>query len=172
MCVIIIRQAGKPMPSGAELKRAYSMNSHGCGFVSKSMKFKSLSFSNFLKRLHEVPQNENCIIHFRYATNGSVCRQNCHPFTKKGISFAHNGILSIMPDGDRTDSETAFRNIIYPCVQQYGFDSDELRLAVERIIGYSKFAMMNASGEIRLFGDFKAHDGRLYSNLRHLGRYI
>ena len=171
MCVIIIRQAGNPMPSDAELKRAYSMNPHGCGFVSKSMKFKSLSFSNFLKRLHEVPQNENCIIHFRYATNGSVCRQNCHPFTKKGISFAHNGILSIMPDGDRTDSETAFRNIIYPCIHQHGFDSDELRLAVEEIIGLSKFALMNENGEIRLYGDFKAHDGRLYSNLRHFGLF-
>ena len=140
--------------------------------MSKSKRFKSLSFSSFLKRLHEVPQDENCIIHFRYATNGSVCRQNCHPFTKKGISFAHNGILSIVSDGDRTDSETAFRSIIYPYVQQHGFDSDELRLAVEEIIGDSKFALMNDNGEIRLFGDFMAHDGRLYSNLRHLGRYI
>lgn len=54
---------------------------------------------------------------------------------------------------------------------QCGFNSDELRLAVEEIIGYSKFALMNEKGEIRLFGDFKAHNGLLYSNLRHLGRY-
>ena len=171
MCVIIVRQAGKPMPSDAELKRAYMMNPHGCGFVSKSKKFKSLNFGNFLKRLHEVPQNENCIIHFRYATNGSVCRQNCHPFTMKGISFAHNGILDIVSTDDRTDSETAFRNVIYPCILQHGFDSDELRLTVEEVVGYSKFALMNEKGEIRLFGDFKAHNGLLYSNLRHLGHY-
>lgn len=172
MCVIIIRQAGKPMPSDAELKRAYMMNPNGCGFVAKTKSFKSLNFCNFLKRLHDVPQDENCIIHFRYATNGSVCRQNCHPFSRGGISFAHNGVLDIEADGDRTDSETAFRNIIYPCIRQYGFYSDELRLAVDKVIGCSKFAMMNENGEIRLFGDFKAHDGRLYSNLRHLGRYF
>ena len=91
--------------------------------------------------------------------------------TKKGISFAHNGILAVKPDGDKTDSETAFRNIVYPCIQQYGFNSDELKLTVGQIIGYSKFALMNEKGDIRLFGDFMAHDGRLYSNLRHLGRY-
>lgn len=171
MCVIIIRQAGKPMPSDSELQKAYVMNPHGCGFVSKTHSFKSLNFDNFLKHLHDVPQDENCIIHFRYATNGSVCRQNCHPFTKKGISFAHNGVLDIMQEGDRTDSETAFRNIIYPCIQQYGFDSEELRMAIKKIIGYSKFALMNGKGEILLFGDFKTHEGRLYSNLRHLGHY-
>lgn len=145
------------------------MNPHGCGFVSKTMCFKSLNFNTFLKHLHRVPQDENCIIHFRYATNGSVCKTNCHPFTKNGISFAHNGILNIEPDGDKTDSETAFRNIIYPCIQLYGFESKELGQTVERIIGHSKFALMDGNGKIRLFGDFKAHDGRLYSNLRHFG---
>ena len=47
-----------------------------------------------------------------------------------------------------------------------GFES-----AVEEIIGLSKFALMNENGEIRLYGDFKAHDGRLYSNLRHFGLF-
>lgn len=147
------------------------MNPHGCGFVSKTNHFKSLDFNMFLRHLHNVPQDENCIIHFRYATNGSVCKANCHPFTHKSISFAHNGILNIIPDGDKTDSETAFRKIIYPCIQMYGFDSEELGQTVEQIIGNSKFALMNGSGKIRLFGGFKAHDGRLYSNLRHLGRF-
>lgn len=172
MCVIIIKAAGQQLPTDTELRNAHRRNPHGCGFVSKSHHYKGMNFETFLKYIHKVPKEEACIIHFRLATHGSKCKANCHPFNRGNIWFAHNGILNIMPEGDMTDSETAFRNIIYPCVQQYGFDSDELRLAVERIIGYSKFAMMNASGEIRLFGDFKAHDGRLYSNLRHLGRYI
>lgn len=159
------------MPTDAELKRAYMLNPHGCGFVSKTQHFKSLNFYSFLMRLHNVPQDENCIIHFRYATNGSICKANCHPFTKRGFSFAHNGILNIQTNGDRTDSETAFRTIIYPAIQQYGFNSEELKLAIDNIIGFSKFAVMNEKGEIRLFGDFKPYDGRLYSNFRHLGRF-
>ena len=77
------------------------MNPHGCGFVSKTNHFKSLDFNMFLRHLHNVPQDENCIIHFRYATNGSVCKANYHPFTHKSISFAHNGILNIMGEYER-----------------------------------------------------------------------
>ncbi len=171
MCVIIIKAAGQQLPTDNELRQAHNRNPHGCGFVSKSHHYKGMSFEKFLQAIHEVPTNEACIIHFRLATHGSKCKANCHPFNRGNIWFAHNGILSITPEGDMTDSETAFQNIIYPAIQKYGFKSSHVTRVVNRIIGYSKFAMMDEHGNIRTFGQFIGYQGRLYSNLHHIDRW-
>lgn len=168
MCVIIIKAAGQQLPSDFELTQAHNRNPHGCGFVSKTHHYKGMNFAKFLKAIHEVPTNEACIIHFRLATHGSKCKANCHPFNRGSVWFAHNGILSIRPEGDMTDSETAFQNIIYPAIQKYGFKSQFVTRVINRIIGYSKFAMMDGDGNIRTFGEFISYQGRLYSNLHHI----
>ena len=95
MCVIIVCPKGIALPSVDELKAAYMRNPDGCGFVSESDHYKSLHFSTFIRRLMKRDINENVIIHFRFATHGSVCVKNCHPFYKAGYWFAHNGVLPI-----------------------------------------------------------------------------
>ena len=167
MCVIIIKPADAAMPDRAELFDAFCCNPDGCGFVSETMFYKGLSFESFIKKLNQVPKNERCIIHFRLATHGTVKRSNCHPFVKGDIGFAHNGILNIRSDGDLTDSETAFNNILYTIASAYGIDSPELAKAVSSIIGYSKFAFIQ-HGRIKTFGNFIKYKGRYYSNTRHL----
>lgn len=170
MCVIIIKPANAAMPSVEELRAAYNCNPHGCGFVSESRYYKSLSFERFLEELSEVKENERCIIHFRLATHGSVRRANCHPFKYDGVFFAHNGVLNVEAQDDRTDSETAFRNILIPIIESRGLLSKELTYAVNQIIGSSKFAFMH-EGKILTFGRYTKHEGRYYSNTRHLERY-
>lgn len=171
MCVIIIKPAGKQLPTDYELRQAHARNPHGCGFVSKTCNYKGMNFETFLEKIHEVPVNENCIIHFRLATHGSKCKANCHPFNRGTIWFAHNGILSIRLEGDMTDSETAFQNIIYPAIQKYGFKSAYVSRVVNKIIGCSKFAMMDEHGNIRTFGQYISYQGRMYSNLHHINRW-
>ena len=154
------------MPSEEVLTACNRANPHGFGFVSETDFYKGFDFNQLLDRLSRVPDNENCIIHFRLATHGSVRRSNCHPFNHGDVYFAHNGILDIRPYKDKTDSQTAFEKYIYPCIETYGLESDELRYTVSRIIGGSKFAIMQG-GDIRLFGDFtRRDDGCLYSNRR------
>lgn len=167
MCVIIIKPANAAMPDRAELFDAFCCNPDGCGFISETRFYKGLSFESFMKELNKVPKGERCIIHFRLATHGTIKRSNCHPFIKGDIGFAHNGILSIRPAGDLTDSETAFRYILYPIASVYGIDSRELENAVNLIIGSSKFAFMQ-NGKIKTFGNFVKYKGRYYSNTRHL----
>ena len=168
MCVIIIKPAGQQLPSDSELRQAHARNPHGCGFVSKTHHYKGMNFETFLKYIHKVPVSENCIIHFRLATHGSKCKANCHPFNRGTVWFAHNGILDIRPEGDMTDSEAAFQNIIYPAIQKYGFKSSYVTRVVNKIIGYSKFAMMDEYGNIRTFGQYINYQGRMYSNLHHV----
>lgn len=166
MCVLIYSPAGVEKPSKEIINAAHEANPHGCGIVSPSVFYKGLSFAALKKALKRVPKEEPCLIHFRLATHGSIKAANCHPFNRNGVFFAHNGILDIEPDGDRTDSETAFDRIIYPAVALYGIDSPAVDGAVDSIIGASKFALMQG-GRVRLFGQFiLGQDGNLYSNMR------
>ena len=168
MCVIIIKPAGVKMPTTDIINAAYKANPHGCGFISPSAFYKGMSLNSLKKNLKQVSDDEPCIIHFRLATHGSIKRANCHPFNRGDVWFAHNGILSIRPQGDMTDSETAFQNIIYPAIVKYGYGSMQMDKAVNRVIGYSKFAFLQGD-ELKLYGDFiKQDDGCYYSNLRFM----
>lgn len=165
MCVLVLCKAGHDLPSREDLLAMHKANPHGMGFASKSVYYKGMNFERFYNRLQFVPKDENIIIHFRYATHGSVCPKNCHPFKKGSVWFAHNGILSIEPEKDMTDSETAFRNILYPVIKDHGLHSDELRYTVEEILGWSKFAFLDKTGDVSLFGEFQEYHGMLCSNL-------
>lgn len=170
MCVILFKPAGVDIPSLALLSKAKSINPHGRGFCSLTVNYKGLSFNQFLKALKRVPKEEPLLIHFRYATHGSVKRSNCHPFydSETNTYFMHNGMLyGIQSYQDKTDSEFAFEHFLQPVIKEYGLQSEELGMEVDNIIGYSKFAFMQGE-EVRLFGDFILRDGLYFSNLRFL----
>ena len=171
MCVLIVCPAGHSLPSKSDLMAMHRANPHGMGFASKSVSYKGMSFETFYNRLQFVPKDENIIIHFRFATHGSVGAKNCHPFKKGSMWFAHNGILDITPRGDMTDSETAFQDILYPTAKEYGIHSEELAWTVSEIIGYSKFAFLDKRGDVQMFGDFQEYKGYYCSNLNWVRHY-
>lgn len=170
MCVIIYKPAGKELPGLDILDRACQRNPHGCGLVSPSVFYKGLSYNSFKKHLKECSIDEPLLIHFRFATHGSIKKSNCHPFYDKEAEtyFMHNGVLyGIRPYKDKTDSECAFECFLQPTIQKHGLQSEELGIEVDNIIGYSKFAFLQGD-KVRLFGDYIFHDGCYYSNLRFL----
>lgn len=169
MCVIIYKPEGIELPDKELLQLAHFHNPDGCGFCTPRKSFKGLSFDSFMRNVKDTDADEPLLIHFRFATHGSVRRANCHPFYDKatGTYFMHNGVLSnIRTTGDRTDSECAFERYIKP-VLRYGLDSWMFGRAVYEIIGGSRFAFMQG-GEVRLFGDFTLFEGCAFSNLRFL----
>ena len=167
MCCIIYKPKGVQMPSLDILAKIARINHDGYGFVSTRHHFKSMSCDRFIDHLAKVEISEDCIIHMRFATHGSKCRANCHPFEENGIYFAHNGILNILPIKDMTDSETAFKTILYPYIEAYGIDSIEVYDVISKMIGGSKFAFI-CDQQVRLFGRYEILDGVYYSNLRWL----
>lgn len=166
MCCLIYKPAGTVMPSYDILKACSIKNPDGFGFVSSKRFFKSMSFVEFYKELFKVGTDEDCVIHMRYATHGSVCERNCHPFYNCSTNsyMAHNGVLCIRPIGDMTDSETAFQRFIVPQIKKHGLFSKQVDNVVDNIIGSSKFAIMQ-NGNVRLFGHYECIDGVYYSNL-------
>ncbi len=143
----------------------YEANPHGMGFCTPSSFCKGMNFDNFTAQLRKRTIDEPCILHFRWATHGSIKRANCHPFNIDDVYFAHNGILDILPIADKTDSETAFIRYLYPCIKRFGLQSSQLAQMAYRLIGGSRFAFMQGS-DVRLFGNFEQMGGCYYSNLR------
>lgn len=166
MCVICVKPKGVAMPSKDIIKAMYKANHDGCGFCTPTKSYKGLSLASFLREIEKVTDEEPCIMHFRWATHGSVKRSNCHPFYDDASQtwFAHNGILDIRPVGDMTDSETAFRYILAPLIQSHGLRSIVLKEAVRDIIGGSRFAFLKGE-DLVMFGNFHSRFGCYYSNL-------
>ncbi len=165
MCVIVYKPSGVFMPSERVITACARANRDGFGFCTPTKSFKSLRFADFKKQLDRVRYDEPCIMHFRLATHGSVKKSNCHPFNIGDVWFAHNGILSVEPIRDKTDSETAFIRYLYPYIDQYGLFSADTDKAVANIIESSRFAFMQGE-DVRLFGDFETFQDCYFSNLR------
>ena len=89
MCVLIVKRAGDKLPNDTILKMCYQANPDGCGFSTVRAWFKTLDFQQFLRVLKKhVSVNDDCLIHFRFATHGSVKKENCHPFIDRGAGVA------------------------------------------------------------------------------------
>jgi len=170
MCVIIVKRAGQPLPDINTLRLCMRRNPDGFGFATKDSCYHTLNDEAFINKLYSsVDILDPCIIHCRIATHGSIKKSNCHPFydSNTGIYFAHNGMLAIKAHKDKTDSETAFRDLFVPVIKMYGMTSREMNAAIRGIIGGSKFAFLDKNGQIYTFGHFFEIDGLEYSNLYH-----
>lgn len=169
MCCILYVPKGVETPSRKELESVYLFNRHGCGFAdSDGHSCKTLSFTRFYKELQKRSVDAHLIIHFRYATHGSVSVKNCHPFIddETGIVFAHNGVLPIESTNDMTDSEIFFRQRFLPKLKECGgdYDSPALWQYTDKERGSSRFAFMR-NGEVDLLGDWHLVDDVYYSNM-------
>ena len=168
MCVLIIKPAGAKMPPKATLKQCFTSNPDGCGFAQGEKIVRSLNFETWYDEVSAIAERDkDAIIHFRYATHGSVRVSNCHPFkdSSTGAIFAHNGVLPIKALCDKTDSETYFKTCLVPLISKYGAFSKEVIEFIGETIGCSRFALMQ-NGEVRKFGVFHEYNGCHYSNLR------
>ena len=166
MCILIIKPKGAKMPPLATLKKCAISNPDGCGIATPKMIYRSLNFDTFADHALNVADDQPAIIHFRYATHGSIKKENCHPFKDRatGIRYAHNGVLPVEPIADMTDSETAFKQYFMPIIKRYGIYSQELKEVADKLIGSSKIAFLTPDGDLRVFGQFIEYNGCYYSN--------
>lgn len=167
MCVIIVKKQGVGLPARSILERAARHNPHGFGFCTRNRLYKTLDAERFIKELETVRKDDPCIIHCRLATTGSVKTANAHPFKRGNVFFAHNGILRIDTQNDKTDSETFFEQTLYPAIDRYGINAKEVSDIMRPVALYSRFALMQGD-TIRTFGSFTQYEGCAYSNVHFM----
>ena len=189
MCVAIIKTKGNRI-TRKELTQAWDCNPDGAGvawaeqgklkviksFNADGSMMESKAFIDKLVKLQTKFINHNMIIHFRIATQGYGLDglpnvENCHPFAiHKDVVFAHNGIISDMPDSNLI-SDTRFFNrlILRKLPFKFEIGNSALRTMIENSIGSSKFVFLNSSGEYDIaneaFGVWKG--GNWFSNQMH-----
>lgn len=179
MCILVVKKKGVDYPSLEQVKNCCKANPHGFSlsytYKGRMRTYRTMNEREFLWKYQSIASIYSCeevamILHARIATHGTINEHNCHCFLGEGLSFAHNGILSINNRDDLTDSETFFRDYFIPEYKKTHQFTDKVVNIINNIIGSSKFAFLQANGYIHYFGKFINEDGILFSNYSYLSR--
>lgn len=184
MCVIAV--ATKKIISLKTLRECEAYNSHGGGVAwaegGKVHYMKGVKSGKIHEVLKNVPLPH--VVHFRWATVGSVQKEYCHPFvikksvpnftkgsTNESVLF-HNGTIDGIefyaylagakaPEG-WSDSKLAAKLVAIRGPKILSQVS-----AWSRTDGFpNKFAVMKKTGSVKLYGEYKEKNGVLFSNMR------
>ena len=139
-----------------------------------------------LKMIDDVPEpkSKGMVMHFRTATHGEVCPENCHPFpvsekpellyslhAETDMTIAHNGVITRVSNYGTTvakKGELPNKSDTQLFIRDYIAPMKELATtpAFQRLIQWattSKFAI-HTFETIYPIGEFSTHEGCLYSN--------
>lgn len=175
MCLLIAKKPGQTIPT-EHLECGFDQNSDGAGFsyVTRSGKVVVvkgfMKFADFLKAYRSINVRSAHIVHFRWATHGTVNKDNCHPFIlPHNIAMGHNGIISGVKSTQEISDTRAFVNdFLTPDIMT---NPDVLhrtfyRELVEEFIGGSKLAFINGDNQTIIYNERLGewHNGVWYSN--------
>ncbi len=188
MCIIAHKPAGVHLMGDDVLFNCFENNPDGAGLmylyqgsvriIKGFMRFTDLlesllSLEKKVKSLTDI----DMVIHFRYATQGSICAQNCHPFPCSSndkdlrslnlsalTGIAHNGVINFCSTKKRSklsDTQIFIRDYLSRIPYRDLYNSAINKLIYEAT--NSKFAIMSQRG-VDLIGPFVDHKGIFYSN--------
>lgn len=165
MCVIIYKPADV-MLSLKDLEQAYAHNADGVGIAVRvpgkiHVKKHVWTLAEFMGEWQAVADQE-VLLHFRYATLGTVNAANCHPFVVGPLVVAHNG--HIQGYGTKTISDTRqwCEKWLAPLVRKRRTAQD-IASAIRTNFPLQRFALLPVHGEPELIGG-SWHEGAWFSN--------
>jgi len=187
MCIIAASFKGDPQPSLDTLRRCFTNNPHGAGYmvaregrveISKGY----MDWASFARaiRYEAFTPDDAVVYHFRISTQAGVNPYMTHPFPLTPdiastrllelacpIGAAHNGIIRLTTDPtDKTYSDTAHyvsEYLAYLVRDSADLHNDAILAAIENTTN-SKWALMDGTGYIALIGGFHEDGGIWYSN--------
>lgn len=190
MCIIVYKPAGIPLPNYNILFNCFDSNPDGTGYMYQDHNSKKviinkgfMSFDSFITAIENLSNNiditaSNLVMHFRYATQGSINSANCHPFpiTDKvkqlqqstitaNTAMVHNGVIPFCSDYNNknklSDTQIFIRDYLSKMDNSTLFNPAVLALIEESTS--SKFIFMDNS-RIEMLGRFIEDKGIFYSN--------
>lgn len=162
MCLIIVKPKSRKIP-GETLARANASNPHGWGLLAKTrdgiVVERGYTTPNLLDA-YMRHENDECVIHMRWATSGLKTLDMTHPFeiTPNAWLF-HNGIIRDIDSNDKTKSDTwALANLVlrpvfaeYPNIMDDDTFWHELGNRIKK--GYQNKLVVVTSDAIRIVNE-------------------
>jgi len=184
MCIIIYKPRGVDLPIEKYLYNSFSNNADGCGFMypeSNGVRIKRgyMDYDSFKNAIYQIPnvKDIDVVIHFRWATHGSVVPKNTQPFpvttsyseikkvdTFSEFGFTHNGVMGWLQGTPEDMTHDISDSIIFGRLIAELREID-IKLVYKLLKTFGRgqrYALMNAY-ETRLYGDFHEHEGCFYS---------
>lgn len=198
MCVIVIKEKDKDLPSKSFFYQCWKKNPHGAGFayavgnevrIRKGFMEFEIFYEELLNAFEEFDlKSKNILIHFRIRTSGLTDEYNCHPFPitsdanqlrKKEVNcecaVAHNGTIQIFNNVDKilNDTQLFIKNVlsVFAKADSNFYQNKDYLDTIERLSNYqskSKFAFMDKLGNITTIGEFFSYQRVLVSNLNFI----
>ena len=178
MCLLILKPAGKRLPTPEEIAQAWTRNKDGGGFSfregdgSLTLCKGIFCVDSMIASMatHLTPAME-AVIHLRYSTHKGDKVKNCHPHRigdgTLGVC-SHNGVIDIAHRKGESDTRAYVRQIIEPLMRDNG---GLLSPAMARVIGRdigrgNKLVITPASGESIIINEDSGHwhEGLWWSN--------
>jgi hypothetical protein len=157
MCLIVHRPVGIKTPSDW-FDNALANNPDGWGIVASTGRALSIARGLDPKKFHtalKTFKDKEVLIHFRFATHGSVSVENCHPFTicDGGFAVVHNGVINIdtSSNEDLSDSWHYANGVLAPMLQENPrlIESNSFLVSTGKAIGSgNKIVLIRADGKI------------------------
>lgn len=184
MCLIIHREEGMTL-SEEFLGDVRSRNPDGWGILyhnadGEAEVEKGLTMLDFYKSYDKlVARDEDCIIHFRYATHGTVNLSNAHPYVvlggKNPIYLMHNGTIDIAgaekSKGKLSDTRIFIRDVLKPMLNAIKdphkfIRSKEFEFMMESVASdnSSRFVLFDREGSLFYGGWHQTTTGIWVSN--------
>ena len=189
MCIIAIKPAGQKLPKDDIIKRMFTHNPNGAGFmytyngrVEIRKGFMTLDgFMQALRNVHDrIGDKSPIVMHFRITTHGGTCPENTHPFpltsdiadmkrlsTSAKIGIAHNGIIKIQTrDNTVSDTQEYIADVIAPLYKHsHRFYKKQRYLdGIRDTINGSRMCFLTGDGKVYRVGNWVQDGGCWYSN--------
>lgn len=151
MCVIMVKELNKENFSNNDLENGMQTNSDGFSItvfdknyieVEMLKTLKKQDIYNFTKKYDGHEKEYLFIYHFRIATNGIKCKNNCHPFENKNYIIWHNGIINEFSSSiDKVDTKCFLDKYFYRQLKENKIKSilEKMEKENNKIIIYNKY---------------------------------
>lgn len=190
MCVICIKEKGIEMPNEEKIRKMFSANHDGAGYMlwKNTWTFVKISkgymtVEDLLRALEQekITKDDVIILHFRWGTQGGTHPELTHPYpisadyTKlmnielfSDVGICHNGVIrrTSYPNSIYNDTMIFIHKYMCNLVKK---PKDLMNKKIQNTIEYltySKWASLDKDGNIVKIGRFEYdNDGICYSNL-------
>jgi glutamine amidotransferase len=172
MCVLIYKPAGTSV-SESILRGCFDRNDDGLGIGHSDGStlhiWRTLTNIDEACKRAALLNDYPAMIHFRYATHGTVSMENVHPFwindTRRAL-VGHNGIIQIGTQAGESDTRSFVSNVLAN-MRDGWWNNHIARTQIEKLLGGSRLAIMEEDGKCTFLNKAQGEttaDGVWFSN--------